>query len=139
MTSKLMKQEYQQSRLKSSFRKFYESIQWPCQQIQFIIESNADWRFSYQLLVHYLYTELTTDFFRYFLIMTTSTRRVWPVGRGCSLLHGTWSHLWCFGGPCLLCSYFVYLFNGRWDWILFVISISFIYTLFWVVKFNIRY
>ena len=50
--------------------------------------------------------------------------------QGCSLLHGTWSHLCCFGGPCLLFSYFV-LFYGIWDWILFVISISFLILIYW--------
>ena len=123
-----MKQEYQQSRLRSSFRKFYGRYNDLVSKYNL---SLTDWRFSYQLLVHYLYTELTTDFFRYFLVMTRSTRRVWPVDSGCSLLHGTWSHL-CFGGPCLLCSYFV-LFYGLWDWILFVIFISFLFTnvMFW--------
>jgi hypothetical protein len=26
---------------------------------------------------------------------------LWLVSRGCLLLHGTWSHLWLFRGPCL--------------------------------------
>ena len=99
-----MKQEYQQSCLKSSFCKFFGWYNGPCQQIQFNIESNADWRFSYQLLVLF-YTLNCWWIFRYFPIMTRSTRRVWLVSRGCSFLHGTWSHLWCFVGPCLLCSY----------------------------------
>ena len=28
-------------------------------------------------------------------IKTMGSRRVWPVSRGCLLLLGTWSHLWC--------------------------------------------
>jgi hypothetical protein len=30
-----------------------------------------------------------------YLIWKCGSRRVWPVSRGCLLLHGTWSHLWC--------------------------------------------
>jgi hypothetical protein len=29
-----------------------------------------------------------------YLIWNKGSRRMWPVNRGCSLLHGTWSHLW---------------------------------------------
>jgi hypothetical protein len=35
-----------------------------------------------------------TDFDYWFLRLIWGARRVWPVGRGCLLLHGTWSHLW---------------------------------------------
>ena len=34
------------------------------------------------------------------LFKTTGSRRVWPVSRGCLLLHGTWSCLRFFEGPC---------------------------------------
>ena len=35
------------------------------------------------------------------LFRTLDSRRVWPVDRGCSLLHGTWSHFWIPRSPCL--------------------------------------
>lgn len=41
-----------------------------------------------------------------FMIMTMATRQVQSVNRGCLLL-GTLSHLYRFGGPCLLCFEFV--------------------------------
>ena len=47
-------------------------IQWPSQQIQLIIKSNADYCFSYLLMNHYMQTEFSTDYslIHYFQIMT---------------------------------------------------------------------
>jgi hypothetical protein len=41
-----------------------------------------------------VYLIWTTDFDYWFLRLIWGARRVRPVGRGCLLLHGTWSHLW---------------------------------------------
>jgi hypothetical protein len=42
-----------------------------------------------------------------YLIWKQDSRRVWPVNRGCLLLHGTWSHLWYLQrwvyAPSLIC------------------------------------
>jgi hypothetical protein len=45
-----------------------------------------------------------------YLISTKGTRRVWPVSRGCLLLHGTWCYYtFAFiGGPCCPTLHFVF-------------------------------
>lgn len=48
-------------------------------------------------------------------VVTSSTRRVWPIHRGCLHLLGIWSHLYIFRGPCLLCFEFVFRYTGFWD------------------------
>lgn len=77
---------------------FNWSMQWPCQQILFFIRTHTDLhvRFSY-LLDRYLYTGLTTV--SVFMILTTSTRGVRPVGRRWPILLGALSHLYLFRGP----------------------------------------
>lgn len=48
-------------------------------------------------------------------VVTSSTRRVWPIHRGFLHLLGIWSHLYIFRGPCLLCFEFVFRYTGFWD------------------------
>lgn len=48
-------------------------------------------------------------------VVTSSTRRVWPVHGGCLHLL-IWSHLYIFRGPCLLCFEFLFRYTGFWNW-----------------------
>lgn len=74
-------------------------IHWSCQQIQCFIKTHADWRVSYSL-DHHLYTGLATVLS---LSLHDNEHVTAATGlQGCLLLLGTWSHLQCNGGPCLL-------------------------------------
>jgi hypothetical protein len=48
---------------------------------------------------------------------------VWPVDRGCLLLHGTWSHLWYIQGSVYTHSLICISYMDWWDWPLFVIFV----------------
>jgi hypothetical protein len=52
--------------------------------------------------------------------ISSGSQRVWPVDRGCLLLLGTWSHLWCFQGSVeawyLLCIV-PFTWFGHWFWL----------------------
>ena len=89
LTKKLMLQGYNESRLKSSFRKFYGRFI----MILFVIT-------NYHLVICWLicfiaFVRLSFSYSIYpvYYVSTTVSRRVWPVSRGCLLLHDTWSVL----------------------------------------------
>ena len=99
LTKKLMLQGYNESRLKSSFCKFFDRYN----------DLVCDYKLS---LAHVLkdmfhticYTVISilalTTGNPVYLISTKGARRVWPVSRGCLLLRGTWSYLFISWGPC---------------------------------------
>jgi hypothetical protein len=92
LTKKLMLQGYNESRWKSSLRKFYGRYN----------DLVCDYKFSLaHMLDDFFHTicqtvipvlDLTTSNTVY-LISTGGARWVWPVIRGCLLLRGTWSYL----------------------------------------------
>lgn len=84
--------------IKLIFKQVLWSIQWPCLQVQCFIKTHSDWRFSYSL-DHYFYIRLTTgsSFFHDLNNKHTTGREFLLF-----LAIGTWSHLYCNGGPCLL-------------------------------------
>ena len=59
-------------------------------------------------------------FLTFSLTMYFYSRRVWPVNRGCLLLHGTWSHILFLEVRVVQCSLSLYMFSGRfwrfWLW-----------------------
>ena len=57
------------------------------------------------------------------------SRRVWPVGGGCLLLHGTWSYLRFVGGPCSPTLDFVYVFLD-YDHVWHNVNFAFLYASF---------
>ena len=118
MTNNLIKQEYQQSCLKSLFCKF--KVDTMTLLANTIYHWMKCWLTFFTPIVSPLFIHwIDHGFFRYFLIMARSTVRVWHFGRGCSLFHGTWSHLWCFRAVRSYC------FIEFWSWTQFFISICF--------------
>lgn len=77
----------------------------------------------------YLTSEfILITFLSFFMIMTMSTRRVRPVGRGCLRLLITWSLLYHLlylyhRDSCLLCFEFVFRYMNFWDDLQLVIVI----------------
>jgi hypothetical protein len=56
---------------------------------------HAVWYVSYQSFTNCSWnTDLDYSSYRLPNLEIGLIRRVWPVDRGCFLLHGTWSHLW---------------------------------------------
>jgi hypothetical protein len=97
LTRGLMLQGCNESRLKSSFRKVYGR----CSGLV------CDYKLSLKRVLNDLFhticwtvisiLALTTGNPVY-LVLIKGARRVWPVSRGCLLLRGTWSYLWCLQG-----------------------------------------
>jgi hypothetical protein len=94
LAKKLVLQGYNESRLKSSFCNFYSRCN--------------DLVCDYKLPLAHMLNDLFHTFCstvisilaltignHLYIISTQGAWRVWPVCRGCSLLHGTWSYLRC--------------------------------------------
>jgi hypothetical protein len=77
-----------------SFAASFPQILWSSQRsylpIQPFFRPHAVWYVSYQSLTVFDTLILTSVY----LIWKWSSRRVWPVDRGCLLLLPTWSHFW---------------------------------------------
>jgi hypothetical protein len=91
LTIKLMLQGYDESRLKSSFRKFYSRYN------DLVCDYNLSLAHMLNLSHTLCYTVVSilalTTGNPVYLILIRGARRVWPVSRGCLLLRGTWSYL----------------------------------------------
>lgn len=98
LNTKMFLNEASWTSIKIIFTQVLWSIQWPCLQVQCFIKTHSDWRFSYSL-DHYFYIRLTTgsSFFHDLNNKHTTGREFLLF-----LAIGTWSHLYCNGGPCLL-------------------------------------
>jgi hypothetical protein len=95
LTKDLMLQGYNESLLKSSFRKFwggYIDLVCDITYYHWLICWMICFTFFVRLSFPYLLWWRVIPYPIY-LILTKGSRRVWPVSRGCLLLHGTGSYL----------------------------------------------
>jgi hypothetical protein len=97
LTKKLL-QGYNQSRLKSSFHKFYGRYNDLVCDYKLSLGHMLNDLFHFPFRLSFPY--LTTGNLVY-LISTKGPRQVWPVRRGCLLLHGNWSYLHIYRGSVL--------------------------------------
>jgi hypothetical protein len=74
--------------LAGSFLQIVWSLQWYYLPIQPFFGPHAAW------YVKPFLTLILTTVHTVYLIWKKGSRRVWSIDRGCSLLHGTWFHLW---------------------------------------------
>ena len=104
------------------------SVQWPCLRLLCFIKWNVEISVWWRLLkrLYQLWRGIVPHFFHW--QCTLDSRRVWPVSRGCLLLHGTWSHLLFLEVRVVQCSLSLYMFSGRfwrfWLWYLWFLYIK---------------
>jgi hypothetical protein len=102
LTNKLMLQGYNESHLKSSFRKFYGRY-------YDLANTNYHWSICWMICVIVVFILALTRgnlVSSAYLISTKDTQRVWAVSRGCLLLLNTWSYLHICQGSVLQCTRF---------------------------------
>jgi hypothetical protein len=87
-----MLQGYNESRLKSWFRKFYGRYIMTLFAIT-NYHCPTFWMMCFVQFINDIPILVLTTCNPLYLILTKGSRRVWPVSRGCLLLLGTWSYL----------------------------------------------